>query len=1692
MDKLDDFMAVLDAAGIDLAVDELRDALWLSTHIAVAGSDESDRDSAPAPQPTPTPKTAPTAAQSAAEPSRGAEPQSSVTATEMYAAGGASAGTIRGMAARSPAVAALPHKAALGRALRPLRLTRPSTSQFEVDEYATAEQIATEDLWIPVLRPAAEKWLDLTLVVDTSPSMVIWGQTLTELRTLAERLGAFRRIKVVDIDTQALHDAQAADCRRAGTATQLERVIDAAHRQAVLLITDGIGAAWRDGLIQPYIEQWAQVSSVAIATVLPRRMWDGAGLRVTAGQVGSLRPAAPNSQWAAKDGSPVPIPVLGLSERWLKTWAMIVAGAATRNTALLAPPRPTSPRRRHAKAPTTSAELVDSFRLTASPTAFRLACYLSGAWLSLPVMRMVQQLMLPESDTSHLAEVFLSGVLHRVDTDRRDDPEFAQYDFKTGVRDQLNNYLQRHELLTVVQRSTEFVADRIGQSFNFAALLADPAGAELPAVMGDATVGTPLAYVTASVLAKLGGRYQSLAARLAEAPILAQSLASGSVENTEPPSSSALQQSSPAESAASLTTVEGYVLSVTGARGEDPATQASVETDAVRFVRALWPAFDCATLVQPRPLEVERQLAALAETVPAHGVLVVYWAGEMALSGRTLEFEMTSSELDPRYSVSLDKLVAACARTQASQVLIILDGYAGNIQRVSSSIKGYNNFGILALPGSSLPSPSTFFREVLDRAVRGWPTAGEALTSLEFFKWIADGRSKGRPDGAFIWTGDSVAPALIKPPFDLAAKDIAQYGKSVEANVAELMAKGMYTIASVLTDSIDEVADRDRVRAKLARAIAQFADATHFPDAVSEAGRIEEDTLRVRTLVALAEDGMRSGNRWFAESIVEDLETWTASVPEQDREHVLAEIAALRRWVTDGADVEAVLAGRRVLITFCKHERSTAIPLETILAGAGADVVRDVDYTWERPHQWTPKWLERELGLADVIVVVIPRESTPGTPLFDAELDMIRTRGFGRQVFPVVERGRPHESYRLLIESFADNPTLRLDGISEVSVRPLVTAIAKFAGGTSPAQRVIDHCNSLVEQGLLVEALIAVSTTIDELAERQSDPERADLAVLMGMRSGLLNRIGRPEEAVAVAEDVSHVYWEIFQERKRVLGADHPDTLEAHNSFANWRGEAGHPVEAVTEFEGQLANSLRVLGPDHPDTLLTRESLASWRSVAGDAAAAMSELEGLLADRVRVLGPDHPDTLRTRENLADSRGAGGDFVGAVSELEGLLADRVRVLGPDHLDTLRTRENLAGWRYGAEGPSAGVTELELLVADRLRIQGPDHLDTLRAREDLAAWRGDTGDVTIAVTGLEDLLADRNRIQGPTHLHALHARESLAHWRSVSGDFIGAVSELEGLLADRLRVQGSDHLDTLRVRDTLGYTHGQAGDPATAVTELERLLDDRARIQGPEHSDIARTQNSLDVWRRQMGAPVDAATAPGGAKPTRPVVIAVDGPVGSKTSSVSRGLARELGARYLDGEAMYRAVTLAVLRAGIDLTDARAIATRADAAQVGVGAGPNEGHIYLGAEDVSDEIRGDEVTRAVSAVSAVPAVRTRLVRIQRELAADARIVVVAGGDVGTGVVPDADVKVFLTASAEVRARRRNDQNIADGLADDFKAVLADVRRRDHPAATDALSPLRAADDALVVDTSDMTESQTIAHLLYVTKARMRPGQ
>jgi cytidylate kinase len=209
----------------------------------------------------------------------------------------------------------------------------------------------------------------------------------------------------------------------------------------------------------------------------------------------------------------------------------------------------------------------------------------------------------------------------------------------------------------------------------------------------------------------------------------------------------------------------------------------------------------------------------------------------------------------------------------------------------------------------------------------------------------------------------------------------------------------------------------------------------------------------------------------------------------------------------------------------------------------------------------------------------------------------------------------------------------------------------------------------------------------------------------------------------------------------------------------------------------------------------------------------------------------------------------------------------------------------------------------------------------------------------------------------------------------------------------------------------------------------------------------------------------------------LVVALDGPASSGKSSVGAAVARDLGYRFCDTGLLYRALTDLALRRGAGLADAAALVPLVDEVELAPDAGGRLSRVLIDGVDVTTEVHRPEVDRTVSEVSRVPEVRAALLARQRALAAGGRIVM-AGRDIGTVVLPTADLKIFLDASAEERARRRADER---GLAPDSAeaaAILADLRRRDDLDRNRPVAPLRAADDALVIATDGNTFAQTVA--------------
>lgn len=220
----------------------------------------------------------------------------------------------------------------------------------------------------------------------------------------------------------------------------------------------------------------------------------------------------------------------------------------------------------------------------------------------------------------------------------------------------------------------------------------------------------------------------------------------------------------------------------------------------------------------------------------------------------------------------------------------------------------------------------------------------------------------------------------------------------------------------------------------------------------------------------------------------------------------------------------------------------------------------------------------------------------------------------------------------------------------------------------------------------------------------------------------------------------------------------------------------------------------------------------------------------------------------------------------------------------------------------------------------------------------------------------------------------------------------------------------------------------------------------------------------------------------------IAVAIDGPAGAGKSTIARAAAAQLGFVYVDTGALYRTIGLAVCRRGIDGTNVPGILATLPEIQVGLTYQDGAQHVLLDGEDVSDAIRTPQISTYASQVSSVPEVRAYLLDLQRDLARR-QSVIMDGRDIGTVILPDAKVKIFLTASPEKRAARRCAELREKGQDVTVEGILADMERRDALDASRAAAPLKQAEDAVLVDTSDLTLEQSIEAVLTVIRDKMK---
>jgi tetratricopeptide repeat protein/NB-ARC domain-containing protein len=507
---------------------EVGDALYLAAHIqamplSVAAGRFGDPLAEEPVEPTPGNDLDEPAPETRPEPdSAGDDAGSPETVGTLYRTGsaavaeGVSAGRV---APPWPEPDWLPQELRIARALRPLMATVDSPWESVLAEEKTAVHAAEQGLWLPEYEPAQMHPFDVLLVEDGSASMCIWQRTARELRTLLERQGAFRDVRHVRMDSD-----QTRLVLRGGDDGSLYRdpsqVVDPTGRRIILVLTDGIGIAWRTGVMGRLLRSWARTAPLAVAHVLPAEMWHWTGMDVYRARIRATEPRLPNARLTVLSGHGsrrlTPIPILGLEARWFRRWAEVLTGTAAGGVEIsmlqVAKPADEDEGRRVVEPDVSAAQRVLNFRALATPQAFRLAGLLAAAPLTIKMMRAIQSELLPGTEPAHLAEVFVGGLLCKVPVPVGGG--MAEYDFLEGLRPELLASSTRSDTSRALHLVGRLLGPKVGVGQNQLDALNDPEAAADPAITPE---NRHFIAVQHDALRALAGKFGPRARRLREA-----------------------------------------------------------------------------------------------------------------------------------------------------------------------------------------------------------------------------------------------------------------------------------------------------------------------------------------------------------------------------------------------------------------------------------------------------------------------------------------------------------------------------------------------------------------------------------------------------------------------------------------------------------------------------------------------------------------------------------------------------------------------------------------------------------------------------------------------------------------------------------------------------------------------------------------------------------------------------------------------------------------------------------------------------------------------------------------------------------------------------------------------------------------------------------------------------------------------
>jgi tetratricopeptide (TPR) repeat protein len=1406
----DPLSAAISSVEVELTAEEWADALWLARHLPV-----SARAGPAEPGERPEAETAQTPAGPPSPGGRGGSdprtPSAAVGDGATLHLPGQVAGGVRGDAGTVvsvPAVPALPDTLPLLRALRPLRMTRPSRRRQVVDEGATATLIADSSVWTPVMHPSSVRRFDLALVVDVSRSMVVWRRTIAELRTLMQHLGAFHAITIWQVDA----DQPGVPLRRdgsgpAGAVHAPGELTDPHNRTVVLVVTDCVGAGWRTGEMSTVLETWAAKDPVAILQVLPQRMWRRCGPPFEPVRLQTRRAGVANAELAVttREALPIPaerglvVPTLELDARWLEPWTRLIAGGADGldAMALLTRDAPRVPGPEPDPGELTAMQRVYRFRNTASPVAFQLAAFLAATPLSLPVIRLVQNAMLPDSRPAHLAEFFLGDLIFLVEpTGNRpgDDPDDVSYEFHPGVRDLLLTRLRRSDTLRILHQVADYISVRFGAPRDFRAILAAEHG------VGQTDLSVPFARVLRQALTALGGSYAAFAALMQPTPISTNS--NGEIVELHAPTGDIDGEVSATAAAPSLRhggaepDLGGDVSPSTSAPGPDrsterpPAVFEGVPTRNPHFTGREPLLVDlkarlssAATVLVPQALHGlggvgKTQLAVEYCHRYAHDYDLVLWIpAEQPILARATLAQLAPKLGLPRFedqSQAVDAVLQALRRGEHFHRWLLVFDNADRPEDIHS-----------LLPDIQGPSGHVL---VTSRNQR-WSDLAKILEVDVFTREESIDLLERRSPGISRVDADRLAEKLGDLPLALeqAAAWQAETGMAVDdylmlleermEQLLDVMSLGNYptSVAATWRIAFERLMDESPASLQLLELCAFFG-AEPIAQMILPMGQYA-DSLSEQLRDTLADQISRArAIRHLGRYALAKVDPPTNSL----QVHRLVQ-AVLREQVTDDQAARYRLAVQEMLARFNPGDP-------------------DSQDNWSRHAKIAPHVLA-----SDAV-----DGSTKGIrKLVVDQVRYFQQRGYYRDSAELGE---------LAYERWRADPRLGPDHEDTLICGRLLGISVRWLGETTRARQ-INEDTLRRQQRIFGEDHEHSLITANSLG--------ADL---------------RLAGEFAAARELGE---RTYAAQLRVFLEEDINTLQAANNRSVDLRLSGQFREATALDERTLASRQRVRGDAHPETLLSYMNLGCDHLYTGRYPEAKHALEQAIAGYERIFGPDHIPLLLSYRFLGAVLRRVGDFPGSFARAEANVRRYKERLGPDHVQTLTATMSLCNSMRALEQLARSAELSRDLLARYRDLVGESHPLTLACAANLAITLRQMGDLREARTLDEEAIRGFTAQLGKEHPSSLSVGNNLANDLYLAGEYEAALELSRTTLRRSREVRGDDNAYTLAAAANHVIDLRTAGQEAEArALEIDTWHRYR-RLLGERHPDTIAATSTIRI-------------------------------------------------------------------------------------------------------------------------------------------------------------------------------------------------------------------------------------------------------